>query len=142
MSLTMRGPAILGDDPTMYSVAQRMFSDCVEEGPFDHDNFGRELPDETHQVIWAVVDGEVVGFATFKPTDENATWLELVYVQPDFRRQGIGRALFKAFIAASRAEGVGIVLTGTRAGNVAMADFVRRQGWAEVGITFGQVLTQ
>lgn len=61
----------------------------------------RTLFDEKHaQVFFALVDGQEVGFALFfhnfstflgKP----GLYLEDLYIQPKFRGQGIGKAMFK-----------------------------------------------
>ncbi|MDA8033210.1 MAG: GNAT family N-acetyltransferase [Actinomycetota bacterium] len=58
----------------------------------------------------AEVGGAVVGmaiwFRTFSTwTGRHGIWLEDLYVQPDHRRRGLGRALVAALAAQARAEG-------------------------------------
>ncbi|MBV9287672.1 MAG: GNAT family N-acetyltransferase [Hyphomicrobiales bacterium] len=49
----------------------------------------------------AVIDGAVAGFASLKGTEE----IDMLYVDPEFARQGAGKALIDALIRLAAARG-------------------------------------
>ena len=56
----------------------------------------------------AAENGVVVGFATWAETDDGME-LEDLFVDPDWMRHGIGRALMMDLIAIARGRGTGLV---------------------------------
>jgi ribosomal protein S18 acetylase RimI-like enzyme len=54
----------------------------------------------------AVVDGNVVGFATLRPVDDGAAELDDLFVDPDWMRQGIARALVSDLAEAAKRRGI------------------------------------
>jgi GNAT superfamily N-acetyltransferase len=66
--------------------------------------------DPTFQAIVAEVDGEVIGFANvvlhpFTWSDQPAALLHDLYVRPDLRGHGAGRALIQACLDRGETEG-------------------------------------
>jgi ribosomal protein S18 acetylase RimI-like enzyme len=62
----------------------------------------------------ATIDGDVVGVAVLSATwtvehGGAAVWLEELYVEPEHRDRGIGRALLAATYATAREYGAGTV---------------------------------
>ena len=53
----------------------------------------------------AVVDGLVVGFATLRPVDADVAELDDLFVDPDWRRQGVARALLSDLAEAAQRRG-------------------------------------
>jgi ribosomal protein S18 acetylase RimI-like enzyme len=53
----------------------------------------------------AVVDGLVVGFATLRLVDDMAAELDDLFVDPDWMRQGIARALVSDLVEAAKRRG-------------------------------------
>jgi GNAT superfamily N-acetyltransferase len=68
---------------------------------FDRDEFARHVfgPDHVASALIAEVDGAVAAFAIYYRTfstwlGRDGIWLEDLFVRPEYRRQGIARALF------------------------------------------------
>ena len=87
------------------------------------DEFQAEVPEEEHYreswdealpdveryiakdvALVAEADGSVIGFALAKPENARVGYVSDVYVRPDFRRQGVARALMAAAAAALEVE--------------------------------------
>lgn len=95
----------------------------------------------------AVVDGQVVGYAYLAPFRLRPAYrycVELsVYLAPEARGQGIGRALMEALIARARAMGlrhlIGVIGDSANAGSIGLhkATGFREAGvWRETGWKF------
>jgi len=74
-----------------------------------------------YPLIVAEVDGEVAGYASlssfrqkegYAPTAENS-----VYVDPEFHRRGIGKALLGEIIKIGREKGFHVIVAGITSGN-------------------------
>jgi L-amino acid N-acyltransferase YncA len=82
--------------------------------------------------------GEVVGAQTIAPLDDGIRSLAHVatmgtWVAPEWRRRGVGRALFAAGAAAARGLGYAKILTDVRADNAASLAFHESLGFTVVG---------
>jgi ribosomal protein S18 acetylase RimI-like enzyme len=66
--------------------------------------FDGEAVDEGRTVV-AVRDGRIVGFATFGLVSDGVAELEDLFVDPEWKRQGIGRALVVEVAARGRRAG-------------------------------------
>ena len=73
--------------------------------------------------LLAVIDREVVGFASLKDGEE----IDMLFVDPEFARQGVGRALIEALTKLAQARGAKRLTT--EASDVAKPLF-GRQGFA------------
>jgi putative acetyltransferase len=87
----------------------------------DEEAFGARLLGAL--TLLAVSDREVVGFASLKDGEE----IEMLFVDPEFARQGVGRALIEALTKLAQARGAKRLTT--EASDVAKPLF-ERQGFA------------
>jgi N-acetylglutamate synthase-like GNAT family acetyltransferase len=84
-----------------------------------------------HRVRIAVVDGRLVGFATLRPEGRSGE-LEDLFVDPDWMRRGIGRALVLDAVDTARRQGLmRIDVTA----NPHALEFYERVGFRPEGIT-------
>lgn len=89
--------------------------------------------------LTAVIDGAVVGYAYLSPFRLRPAYrycVELsVYIAPDARGLGVGRALMEALIARARAMGlrhlIGVIGDSANAGSIALH---RATGFREAGV--------
>ena len=65
----------------------------------DEEAFGARLADAL--TLLAVIDGAIAGFASLKGGDE----IDMLFVDPEFARQGVGRALVDALTRLAGARG-------------------------------------
>lgn len=92
-----------------------------------------------YPVLGAVDDvGRLLGFASYglfrawpayKYTLEHS-----LYVHPDARRQGVGRALLQALVAAATAQDYHVLMGGIDRDNAASIALHQRLGFVEVGL--------
>lgn len=102
-----------------------------------------------HDLPWLIaeVDGVFAGYAYATPFRPRAAYRwsveESIYVAPDFRGQGVGRALLTAVIEASRARGMRHLIAAISGGEPSIsfhaAHGFRLAGtWRQVGYKFGR----
>jgi putative acetyltransferase len=65
----------------------------------DEKAFGAKLAGEL--TLLAVIDGALTGFASLKGVDE----IDMLFIDPEFARQGVGRALVDALTKLAEARG-------------------------------------
>ena len=83
----------------------------------------------------AVEDGEIVGFLAVKPGHfYKRDFIDLLFIAPGWRRQGIGRALLEA---AVRNAATPRVFVSTNESNTPMRKLLRREGWSPSGVLVG-----
>jgi phosphinothricin acetyltransferase len=91
-----------------------------------------------HQIFVAEVDGAVVGYAHSGPFRGKAAYdpsVECtVYLAPDAKGNGIGRALYTDLFAALREEDVRRVIAGITLPNPASIALHERFGFTRVGV--------
>ena len=88
-----------------------------------------------HVTIVALVEGELVGFASGnarRAAPPRMARLDLLYVLPAFQRLGAGRALLRGFAARMESEGVSAMWLEVLARNVPARRFYRAMGGAEL----------
>jgi len=91
----------------------------------------RKPPDDDSGVAIAVApSGHWAGFATFYETTDGRLWLDLLWVEPAWRRRGVGRQLLEAVRQAARARNLAGVAQGHAEHNAPMLALMRREGWA------------
>ena len=86
----------------------------------DEQAFGANLAQAL--TLLAVIDGAIAGFASLKGADE----IDMLFVEPEFARQGVGRTLVDALTRLAQARGVKRLTT--EASDVAKPLF-ERQGF-------------
>lgn len=80
----------------------------------------RSPPADGETVILAAVDDEYAGFASFYiPEHIPLVWLDLLYVEPAYRRRSVGTILAAGVMAFAQREGLPFEC-GTLVGNEAM----------------------
>jgi GNAT superfamily N-acetyltransferase len=79
--------------------------------------------------------GEVVGFLALRPGHfYQRDFIDLLYVAPRWRRQGIGRALIRAALQNASTPRV---FVSTNDSNAPMRKLLRSEGWKPSGILTG-----
>jgi GNAT superfamily N-acetyltransferase len=88
-----------------------------------------------HASLVAVERGQVVGFLALKPGHfYSRDFIDLLFVAPRWRQQGIGRALMRA---ALRNASTSRVFTSTNESNTPMRELLRNEGWTPSGVLTG-----
>ena len=83
----------------------------------------------------AVERGEIVGFLALKPGHfYQRDFIDLLFVAPRWRRQGVGRALMRA---ALRNASTSRVFVSTNESNTPMRELLRSEGWTPSGVLSG-----
>lgn len=121
--------------------ARRLFRAYVESLDFDLDfqDFEDEMaslpgpyaaPDGT--ILLAEVNGEPVGVVAVQPLDdEDACEMKRLYVMPECRNQGIGRALASAIVEKARELGYDVMRLDTVASMTAARRLYQSLGFEE-----------
>jgi phosphinothricin acetyltransferase len=89
---------------------------------------------------FVAVDGDrVLGWVACAPTSRRAVYAgvveESVYVHPDGRGRGVGRALLNAVIASTEAAGIWTLRAGVFPENAASLALHRKLGFRVIGVT-------
>ncbi len=89
---------------------------------------------------FVALDGDhVLGWAACSPTSKRAVYAgvvsESVYVGPDGRGRGVGRALLNALIASTEAAGIWTLRAGIFPENTASLSLHEKVGFRVVGVT-------
>ena len=122
----------LGDHPRHFAFVLATFADQIAA-----DNYpaGRRVPDGNEQ-CWIVLDrtAQPVAFAThYVPDSTGLMWLDLLFVDWDVRRQGIGAELIALVGSKAREQGCNRVEWGTGVDNQAMNSLSRKADAAHIG---------
>jgi ribosomal protein S18 acetylase RimI-like enzyme len=111
-------------------------------------SFVARLEEPGREAIWkprlpAVVVAEDRGFAWFGHAEgiPDAGELYLICVDPDYQRQGVGRALLEATVERLRARGRQEAVLWTAAANEPARRFYAANGWRPDGATEEQLHT-
>ena len=87
-------------------------------------------------VITAVDNDVIVGFAVMHFKDDSAH-LNLLAVEPEYRRSGIGRNLVRWLEKSAKVAGIGFVSLEVRASNHRALRFYAELGYRETGMLLG-----
>lgn len=91
----------------------------------------RQPPGDDCGVAIAVAgSGHWAGFATFYETTDGRLWLDVLWVEPAWRRRGAGRLLLEAVRQAARSSGLAGVACSHAEHNAPMVALMQRTGWA------------
>lgn len=88
-----------------------------------------------HAGLVAIERGQIAGFLALKPGHfYHRDFIDLLFVAPYWRRQGIGRALIRAaLLNASTSR----VFTSTNESNTPMRELLHSEGWVPSGVLSG-----
>lgn len=82
-----------------------------------------------YQVFVASTDeGEIIGYITCH-FEDGKLWAESLFVRPEYRRQGIGSALYNALEAYANVKGEETILNRVHPNNERMINFLRKNGY-------------
>ncbi|WP_246018252.1 GNAT family N-acetyltransferase [Pelagibacterium montanilacus] len=122
--MPIRHIPLLGEDDTAWRYVSGMFRFGQDAGHFDRH---RPEPTGDEQAMLAQTSAGVpVGFVTYFYLDEGKVWIDLVFVEREHRRLGLGSAMLEAVLA--RSSGRKLML-GTYPGNAAMRALAARAGF-------------
>lgn len=82
-------------------------------------------------LLVADVDGEVVGCVAFEPWGEDRCRMKRMYVPPDQRGRGVGKALAQAVMDEARQQGYGSMVLDTTQGMEAARKLYASLGFEE-----------
>jgi ribosomal protein S18 acetylase RimI-like enzyme len=128
------------------SVEEHASYDPVYEAAPDAEKVMRrflaDLSSSSHSCLFvAEIDGEIVGFLSGElregsPAFSPKTWaaIEDIYVVPELRSRGMGRALFEACRGWAEEKGATGVSLQVAAGNRRAREFYERLGFREVSV--------
>ena len=91
----------------------------------------------TNSIVVAARDKEAIaGFAVMHFKDDSAH-LNLLAVEPDYRRRGVGRSLIKWLEDSARVAGIKIISLEVRSSNHRALRFYSELGYSETGVIPG-----
>lgn len=115
MNITITGLNSL--DPIEYSFVLNGFAQGIADNNFPH---WREGPDNEEMVAIASLNDLPIGFATFYHAGRpERVWLDLLWVEPESRRNSVGTHLVAAVLAYGERHGLAVEF-GTLLGNEIM----------------------
>ncbi len=98
---------------------------------FSRDEAKKELKDELSQerfIVYVAEDETLCGYAVFKDEDRTV-WIEQLYVEPAFRRQGIARQFLAVGEALAETRGQETLYFWVHPDNTAMLLFLKANGY-------------
>ena len=123
MKITTSSVAELNDEQRAF--VDSSFAAGKAEGAFPAH---RNPPGDGDTFIFASIDGEYVGFASFFiPEHIGVVWLDLLYVEPVYRRRSVGTVLAAGVMAFAQREGLPFEC-GTLVSNEAMQSLAKSLG--------------
>lgn len=121
--------------PSDHGQVLSIFREGVEAGDMvmDSDNpAGMDLA--SCQGLVARVGEKIIGWAVVKPAEESGAASVSVFVKPDCRGVGIGKALLDATVSLSARSGISALLTGIVPQNVPALMLHKSCGFRAVGM--------
>lgn len=96
-------------------------------------------PDGDAELLVAVdrATGGRAGFATFCEINGGRLWIQLLWVEPERRREGIAQELLDRAIDVARARGFSAVLLGRMENNAPMLAVLESAGWKVEHVVHG-----
>ncbi len=91
------------------------------------------------EYIIAADDGEILGFLRFSLFWGNIPYMDMIRVQDNHKRRGIGTAMLNFWERDMRARGAKVLMTSSVVHETEPQDWHKRNGFQECGqLTFGQ----
>jgi ribosomal protein S18 acetylase RimI-like enzyme len=118
--------------------AYRVFYKQQPDAQREREFIESHVRNHTSSIYIALADGKAAGFMqlfkTYSTVHLCSSWiLEDLYVDPHFRRHGIGSALLSHALQHVRADGAGSMFLETAYDNVAAQALYERAGWVREG---------
>jgi ribosomal protein S18 acetylase RimI-like enzyme len=117
---------------TSYSLTPSAINGAIEEW-YDENRLKDMLSDEDKQLLVAVADDQVVAFSESHRTDRNTAELLWLHVDPDYRSEGHGEALYEQTRDHLADFGVTSIQARVLADNAGGNSFYRDKGLSKVG---------
>ncbi len=92
------------------------FAEPVRTAVKRNHSFSRLLKaraDRRRVILTAIYEGRIIGYAIGAAPKNGPAQLFWLYVEPDYRRYGVGRALLRAMVAALLARGAATIAVAT-----------------------------
>lgn len=115
-----------------YSPAYRKFVHaCLRRAQEAQDIPRRAPPDGDSQAVFALTGPEnrIGGFATFYEVNERRLWLDILWVEPEYRRLGVGSWLLRRVAETAKAQRLKAVALGHVENNTAMVALMKHDEW-------------
>lgn len=122
-----------GDDAALLAAVHEGFAQAVAEGAITR---FREPPTGEESIVWIGLSGPLEGFATYFDVGHGRLWLDILWVHPERRRQGIGSRLLDAVVA--RAGGFEQLMLGTTVRNGPMRAMAEARGFEIEGLYYAR----
>lgn len=117
----VQGPVILADAPSVLASARARCTEMISHGIMRD----RALPDGDDSAVWIGDAQRPIAVATFHEVQREGRlrrwWIDIVHVDADRRREGLGRALVATIINEAERDGVSIIVMGVTHADEAMA---------------------
>lgn len=110
------------------SAAELDFKSFSKEDSWASEDFFNAAMDEHEEFLVAELDGKIIACAGAEIFPDGAE-IESIAVDPDFRRQGIGRRLLAEMIEAILKRGVNLVILEVRPSNKAAIKLYEKFGF-------------
>lgn len=127
MNLAIKPAIILSTNPVLATSVARLFAKAVKDRELD----GRRMPPDGNEIIlWIGDENLPLGFATFyEPANRVGTlWLDILYVVPALRKQGLGFRLLLAVKEEGKKLGHLDLMLGTATHNLTMHRMAKSLG--------------
>ena len=118
------------DEPTLVEFTEAIFNENWDR-PWRPPEVTPRLFEGKLVLLAEDGDGEPVGYAFGELDAQGYAHVNIVYVRPEFRRQGVTRALLVEFASRARAEGIGHMTLDVATGNEVGREVWRRLGFTE-----------
>lgn len=128
------GPVQLGDAPMLRDFARQAFAAEQQDGLVPRD---RSPLDLSSGAIGLLVRQRPVGVAVFYDCGQQRVWLDFLFVAPDHRRRGHGRALLAELHRQAIASGFRRIMLGTSPVNGAMQGLAHAAGYGIEMMQYG-----
>ena len=101
--------------------------------PWTYENLSDELDNDTAYFFVALDDDKLVGYIGVSVISDSC-FVNNIAVYPEYRRQGVGKALMKIAILTTDAMGTGFISLEVRESNYAAISLYRSLGFEEMGL--------
>ena len=101
--------------------------------PWTYENLSDELDNDTAYFFVALDDDKLVGYIGVSVISDSC-FVNNIAVYPEYRRQGVGKALMKIAILTADAMGTGFISLAVRESNYAAISLYRSLGFEEMGL--------